>query len=688
MPLTAILRPTVVATYDSGNWINQGGPNKAASLDPGNPIAHDDLTTYLQIFTGFNNRISFFLTGIRPAFASIASVTGFCRWRNINNYNPNQQLNLFTRRLAADSANLVLTGGGDGVGNFTTLSGAIPRSNGGPWTPTDIADGALELGMYVSQWQLVNPNEINATSLWIEVVGEPVAQQISQAREIESRFVWNFHRANPMSEGSLPLAMLDAELLDEVAVTDIDLPYQHAVGEGSERWRRGLFRHRAETVNLENLSMSGTLEDIRAKCVTFVDLGRSLTTGGPTADGVLRLDSGNTRLWTRPSKAWVPDPSDGLIRELQDGWEKMGREGMLFERASTNGLTRSTFISQLTGWTVTGDKVNGSDITADITESAFEPGVTGFCMKLLAGNPHAADLAAMSPVTGTYGANARISISVDYRAGVSDANLFIRIIRNADGWYWNGTAWQSGVFNHPLPAVDLTPQRAFFEDIDVGSSGARVKVQPVLLSGGTASRYGFIYDVLIEEQRWCSESRIVTDAATYTRAIDSLKISNSAPLRCLNNPHGSVLYEYIRKWGAAATNDLFYFFDLPYDANNGRRFYYRNSTSELVYELKVAGQVFEAKKLYTPPRNGVSLLGYRWTSSEGELGLAPYTASVFAQGEKGDDVVVTPGMPIEADSYMYIGGDSAAAWSADGVMRRIRISQLVYTDAEMARGGP
>lgn len=673
----------MVGFYDNANWINVGGANKAASVDPLNPIAHDDLTSYLQIFRTNTNKISFFLTGIRPEIASVLSVTLWSRWRNINNYNPAQTLNFFTRRLGTDSTDVVLTGGGDGVGNFTTLSVAMPTApDGSPWAPLHVLDIGLELGMYPASWQALNPNEIDPTSAWLDVSYEPLPQQIGQARETASRRLWMFRRANPMLDTPAPLDFIDAETGDEVAVSDYGLPLHLALGAGSKRWQRPLFRKVKEQLDLNTFQYATTLKDIRAQLVTFMDMGRSLKTGGPTADGVARLDVGCTRLWTRASHAWVPDPSDGIVRELQDGQEKMGTDGMLFERASTLGLSRTSFISQLTGWGTT------TDVTAEPAvdnQPLFEPGVTSYVAKITSNAGGVRGPTSSNSIS--YTANTIVSVSVDYREGESDTALKIRIARSFDGRFWDGSAWQ--VAAQDLAVTPTTGHgRAKFENIDVGANATRITVRPVILA--VAAKTAYVYHAQIEAQAWASESRMVADsAASFARPIDVLTISNNTGVRCWPNAVGSGLFEYVPKWNisAARSTDLFYFFDLVYDANNRFRLYYRQNTAELVFEVKRAGVAIEAVKSWTPTRDVATLLGYRWTSIEGEHNLAAYTASVFVAGVKGTDAVSAGGMPIEASpSSMYIGADSTGTWSADGVQRYIVKTQQALLDAEMGRG--
>jgi hypothetical protein len=366
---------------------------------------------------------------------------------------------------------------------------------------------------------------------------------------------------------------------------------------------------------------------------------------------------------------------------MEGGEEKIGPEGMIFERASTNGFTRSSFISQLTGWTTT------TGVTAEpaaANQPRFETGVTGWVAKIVSNA--VADRGPTSPASISYSGNTRISISLDYREGEADTGLKVRITRSVDGWYWNGTTWQAGAFDLTVPA-SMVNARALFEDIDVGVSATTVQARAVIpmVAGKTA----FVTHVQVEAQRWASATRIVTDTATVTRVIDDLTISNESPKFCWNNPRGSGLAKYVRKWGNADTTELFYFFDVRYRASDRFSLFYRKSTQELVFKAERTGSPpASATVSWVPTRDVAERIGWRWVSNEGELGLAPYTLSVFALGQKGTDATAADGLPEELDTDMHVGVDNTGANSADGVLSEIVLSQLVYTDSEMARGGP
>lgn len=668
------VRPDAEGT--STGWTLGAGASKTAAVDPGNPINHDDGITYIKMASGSAVTLQSFSLE-PPTFTSLAlNGINYGVRSNVHWLVSPESLFVFARMNGVDgsSSSLVHTI----TNTYFTFTGALARPGGGQWSWADLFNSTLELG-------ISNPTaldgEARVTSVWLIPDGVESPEQITQAREVPSRRLWNFRRANPVLDTPVPLDFLDVELLDLVPVSHYGLPLQLALGNGTKVWQRPLFRAMKMDLDLKNFTINATLKDVRAQLLTFMDIGRSLKTGGTTHDGIARLDVGNTRQWTRASKAWVEDPADGFHKELQDNYEKQGPEGMIFEWASQNGIARSSFIQQLTGWTTT------SGVTAEAAvdnQPLFGAEVTGYVAKIV---NTVATVGPTSPLSVSYSANAHISVSVDYRENEASTALKVRIRRAFDGRFWDGAAWQVAAQDLAVTASTVNA-RALFENIDVGGNATTISIRPVVTVAGKTA---YILHTQVEEQRWASATRIVTDAAAVTRAIDALAISNDTTIRCWNNERGSGVFEYIPKWAPTAvrSTDLFYFFDLVYDADNRFRLYYRASDMALVFEVKRAGVAVEATMSWTPTRDEPVLLGYRWTSSEGELDLAPYTVSVFVAGVKGTDAVSAGGMPVEDSlSTMYIGADDSGASSADGVMRYILLTQQVLHDGEMARGGP
>lgn len=672
MAQTWIGRPLAIGNYDA--WTLGAGATKPIAVDPGDPVVHDDDTTYISKANGAAaSQQSFTLLPYRPLVASIVSFSYGLRSKIAWAISA-ESLTVFARLNGVDGATSLAT---HGVSNaWTTFGAALARPGGGNWTVPDLLNPTLEICVG-------NPASVDGavrvSSLWVSVSYEPVPAQNSKARDVGSRRLLAFRRESSRLTPIIRAEFLDAELLDEIGVAHYAHPLHNALGGGLQPWQRVPHRVMRSEFNLQAMTLGVELKDIRGQLLQLWDVGRSMKTSGPTLDGIARLDPGCTRTLTRASNAWVPSPSDGLVHQCRDGEEKIETNGMLFEQARTNGLTRSSFVSQLTGWTTT------TGVTADQAEpTIFEAGVSGYVAKIAS---NIVDRGPTSPASSSYSANARISVSIDYREAEADTALKVRITRGVDGNFWNGSTWQAGGFSLAVTA-SMVDARAKFEDIDVGGNATTITVRPILINGA-AGKTAYIKHVQVELGRWAT-SRIVTDAATVTRAIDSLKISNNSGRRCWNKDRGTVMFRYRRAWGANAGSTTFYLFDLTYDASNWFRVYYSwtggGAGTELRFEARVAGNTYTASKAFTAAAATTYRLAVRWTSSSAELGLAAFTISVFVDGVKGTDAVASA-MPTETSPVdLYVGGDSGATLSADGNVFDIVHTQQVLTDAEISRG--
>lgn len=663
------------STYNT--WTLGAGASKTAAVDPGNPVSHDDATSYISVTRTTSTRQAFtLLTAGRPDMAQVISVEAFCRWRNINNPTTAQELNIFARRNGTDGANLVLDNNNGSFGNGD-VQGTLPRPGGGSWTAADLLDPGLELGCYVSTWQgPTNPNEVQVTSLYIIVTYEPVPAQISQVRERASFRLMAFRRETAHLTAVVRAKFLDLELLDDAALAHFGLPMHNALGIGAKDWKKPAFRLLRKAFDPGTMQLAIVAKDLRNQLVTFWDGGRSLKTSGATLDGIPRLDGGCTRLWTRSSKAWHVNPTDGRVHESRNDEERIDSIGMLFESSRTNGITRSSFISQLTGW---GTTTGVTAVSAESNSPLFEAGITDYLAKIDS-NP-ISPRGPTSPASVSYSGGTKISVSVDYREGEADTALKVHIVRIVDGRYWDGSAWQVAQQDLAVTASTVNA-RAKWENIDVGASATTVTVRPVILA--SSSKTAYISHVQVEAGAWAS-TRIVTDASTVTRNYDQLKVSNNSGRRCWNAARGTLFLRYRRAWSGAPTSP-FYLLDLTYDASNWFRLYFDMNAKLLNFEMRVAGTTYTASKAFDPAANTTYRLAIRWCSSSGEMNLSPYAISVFIDGVKGTDAIGT-NTPTEASpSDLYIGGNSAASISADGNVFDIIHTQQVLRDDEVARG--
>lgn len=161
------LRPSADGTH--AGWSQQGGSAKWSNVRPGEPLSHDDATTFIQVLRVDTAKYSA-AVGDKPAMAAVNGLKAGLRAQTQNNTNTAQVVNLFARLSSTDGADLGFSGFGAWVSASPT---AIARPGGGSWTPADIESSTLELGTYVSTWEPTNPGEVNVTSMWYELDYDP-----------------------------------------------------------------------------------------------------------------------------------------------------------------------------------------------------------------------------------------------------------------------------------------------------------------------------------------------------------------------------------------------------------------------------------------------------------------------------------------------------------------------------------
>lgn len=144
---TKTLQPIATATDNSANW-TAFGSTKAGAVD----LPNDDLSTYIQIIYNDTGRQSYTLTAARgiPTTAAITAVNAFCRMDGPG-VGAAQQLRVLSRLTpGGTTSNLTLTLATPA--SWTTYSGALPRPTGGSWTPADLNNPDLELGVNLAAW--------------------------------------------------------------------------------------------------------------------------------------------------------------------------------------------------------------------------------------------------------------------------------------------------------------------------------------------------------------------------------------------------------------------------------------------------------------------------------------------------------------------------------------------------------
>lgn len=174
-------------------------------------------------------------------------------------------------------------------------------------------------------------------------------------------------------------------------------------------------------------------------------------------------------------------------------------------------------------------------------------------------------------------------------------------------------------------------------------------------------------------------------AAAGGRAQDRGYWSNHSAGRTFCAARNSMRFEVTPDWNAAAVTTLNLTVAYIYhDANNNAWLYFDGANARWVLALRVAGSTYLATKAHSPVAGTRYIIGARVTGSHGELGLTPFTASIFVDGVKGTDVVAGAAMT-EAASSTFDIGTKAGTDPFRGCIRRRISRQIVLTDIEMAR---
>lgn len=514
--------------------------------------------------------------------------------------------------------------------------------------------------------------------------------QIEQNRDRLSRDLWLNRRTPRVAVSSLPLWVLDADVLDRVAIQSQLGPSPLANGWRARKWEQRPFAVLNGKWNPATNRLSAELLDLRPLDVLYYDSSRTDEKSSlMQAGGVARISKGNAITFSRQSVLYLPNPSDPTAVCLYGQNERgINRTGEYFEEARTNELLRSSFVSGTTGLTLTGTGTNGSAIAADTSDLMFDSGITGNSLKFTAGSPHAADLKAAEPATASFTANQKIVITADHVTNSGEA-LALRIQRSVDSWYWNnGTgAWQAGVVDNVMTSQATRDPDAQWRSkvIDVGGSATTVTVTALLPTGGTAGRISHLYHLQLEKGTFPT-SRIVTDGAAVTRVKTQLSIAVPAAQKIYNPALGFIDCEVVCDWSSSdlgSTEDMYVFWMTTNAGADHECLFYDASAGAWVFEKKVGASTYQATKTASVTRGTAVKLSARWTGADGELDLTNYTLSLFVDDVKGTDVTAAAPTFSAGGETLYRCSDSSFAHQLNGALRELRIRPFAPMDEEI-----
>jgi len=524
-----------------------------------------------------------------------------------------------------------------------------------------------------------------------------VPRQNEQERDVLSRRLWALRRAPGLLTVEAPLWALDLDVGDRVALQSRVGPSNDGKGWLAKKWQRHDF-------TIQQIEDLGNGKSVRLQLLDRRPLDALLWDTASTdipavilnarrQSGVARFGKGSLAItFARASRAWVENPADPTaVMQIQTDERALTAAGEYLEPGRINQILRSSFASGTTGITLTGTGVNGSAIAVDTSDLLFDPESSPNSLKFTAGSPHTALLYCTFPVTATIPANSDLRLSIDHHTDSGEA-LFYWLSRGVDGQYWNaGVGWQVGSIGNQLPTVPIRSAAARYVSpyLNPGFADTTLTLSIGLASGGTAGRISHLYHAQIELGLFAT-SRMLSDATAFTRSSSLLSIAVPSAARVYEPALGSFYAEVIPEWTSwetyAAPDRHVYYMTTNGGADYDALYYQFNiPTGQWVFERKVGASVYTATHEGGAEAGSLNRLCCRWTGAEGELGLAPYTMSVFWNGEKGTDAVSVAPTFAGGGETLYLGQNPATGRVFGGVIRNRLIRPYAPTDEEMGR---
>lgn len=371
---SAILQPTGVGSHGSG-WSQVGGTGgqKHTAVDPGDPIVHDDDSSYLQV--GFPDSVGQSLayealTTVVPTAKEVVEVRRHVRIRRTTDVEVDpDKLAAVIHRVATDTT----LGGPEGTPGeaATAFYGPSyvefsfvafnPEASSGKWT-TDACD---RLESFDQRTNDDAPSEfVRVTSSWYVIQYLESVTTVQGADEAARRRLIRYRNPEQAFQQVVGPRGERANLWEDVQFVEPFGPDAEGKGFGAEQWERRLLRPTVKTIDLDTGAVTLRMLDPRRDLTTFFLQGQSDKPG--SLDGAVLFDNGNVGSFSRASKAWLRWP-DQRAYEIPSGYGKWTEKGLLFERSRTNRILNSAFHV---------DGAGGSDLFASWTELLSAAGIS------------------------------------------------------------------------------------------------------------------------------------------------------------------------------------------------------------------------------------------------------------------------------------------------------------------------
>ena len=664
-----VLLPVSDDAITGGSYALAGGATAAAVLATDN-----DDGSYIDF--GADGGVSVFIEPL-PASQSISLVTIYTKYKFLGS--PTSQTLALNVKVGGvkyaatpqSATAIVYTALDDEwpTNPLTTQAWTVPAINAPMAIGFDYADSLAE--------------SIRISYLVAKVLHIPQPNEIDAVRDIGTRRVWLRRRGDRRIEIEGGIKLLNYQQGSRLELQHIAGPHELGLGWGADvDERRPLWVESGPHWDSSTKRVRLICIDHRPKLCLMYDSGAAAFSN-TNRDGLARMSPG--ALWTmdRASRAECRDATGQLV-SVPDDVEAFADRGQVIQGARTNLLLNSAFglTSIDTHWTSAGEGSNGSNITPDTTDGLWTADRSPRCAKFIAGSPiHAADLEHVADTisVGTLLGDVTYAISV-YHQDTGGA-LSIAAQRSTDSKWWrvSDNTWQATKTWNPLPqrstwARDQVP----VYEVPLGDLDVYLGIPTAT---GVAAQANQVAHCQIELGTY-AESPIYTAEASYARQADDLRVENNAGKRVLNASHFTVMVEAEPFWnpsdlpGALPAASLWYAY---HDANNNLLVQWYGATSSFRAALVANGVSYVASVAASPARDVRQTIAVRFTSHRGELGLAPYTLDIFADGVKGTSVIAAQPMIEASTAYIQFTG-----WN--GYIRQRFSSPQVLTDTEIARG--
>lgn len=712
MPI-AIIRPNGIG--DDDEWTLAAGASKNAACDPGDPVSHDDDTTYCTADAGggANDTQGFTLTSMPGVATGVRNVVMKMHWRT-------PQDNTQTMAMAAKLNGLVGTETTDtknSSGSYTTKSvNPLPRPNGGSWTLADLADSSMQIrGRAVTNPVL---EALRITSFWLEVEYDAGDVQLEGFREVAGRRIRVLQHTAGVTTLEVPLRHLNKDLWDDVGLAHDSIARASELLTDLEthglidNWRRRYSAVLSMSLNMNGAGLlSIDLLNMESSICTIFDTlsmpiaitpDASITEAGAKRFGVTTWNAGAKRTEERTSPGFIvaADELKGVVRltKIPDGIAKMNHRGMLAEDAFTNEVDNSCFITSLTGWT--SNLGTGGTIALDSTvdPALFKDAEDGQqIVKITKGSSGDVELTRANVGSSTGDRRASFWCKDD-DSGIAEWN-YQRAGGSPNWWRESDQTWQaSKIWNQVTLDADGKWTRIVSKRMtSVTSGNARIGIGNSTGSSGDAFWVGQIMAV---EKGYITSDALTDNTPTQTggtvdRISDERDNGGSTSDQVIH-PNRYTVRLTFRAYQDSdgiteGTANRHILWIARYGANNER--------DEGAIE-KVSGQVrFALRRIIGGSVDATAFanitltesteyeVAFRATSpSNGELGLAARTLSVFADGTKGTDDTASGvhSSATQVTQFYYGSKTPAIAFiPAANYIRNLEAVQRVIPDSEI-----